>query len=77
METGQKFEALRALYAKRGLLLNAEGELSTPGGHATGKHIAASWSGAQPTELSYKSKNPHDLPQTYVIQSGWTSNYQQ
>ena len=76
METGEKFEALRGLYAKRGLILNAEGELSTPGGYVTGKHIAATWAGVQPIELSYKSKNPHDLPQAYAIKSGWTSNYQ-
>lgn len=75
METGEKFEALRELYSKRGLLLNAEGGLSTPGGHATGQHIAAAWAGSQPTELSYKSKNPHDLPQAYTIKNGWTSNY--
>ena len=75
METGARFESLKKLYSQRGLALDEQGGLSTPGGHSTGRHLEAKWEGEQAVEVMYKSKNPHDLGQVYAIKGGWTSNY--
>jgi hypothetical protein len=77
METGAKFENLKAAYALRGLTLSESGELTTPGGWLTCLHIEAQFSEDMPTQIRYRSKQGiHDAIQTYAVKDGlMTQNF--
>ncbi len=71
MESGAKFESLKKIYALRGLSLAENGELSTPGGWVTCKHVEARFDGDAPVSISYRSKTGiHDAVQTYDVKNG-------
>lgn len=77
MESGAKFEYLKKLYALRGLTLTDNGDLSTPGGWLTAKHVSADFEGDQPKQVVYRSvQGKHDIPQVYeVVQGAMARNF--